>query len=163
MITRSVLRYARISPRKIRPVIQLVKGKKPDEAIAILFSVKKKASVYLIELIKSAVVNAQRIPGIELSDLRVSRIVADGGPQMKRFRAGSMGRAGQIRKRTSHITVELDSATSVVSEMGKHAQSIQPHKDKTIAKTDKTTRTAAVKKVKTKESVKPTSAKKGKE
>jgi large subunit ribosomal protein L22 len=111
MVTRAVLRYARISPRKVRPVVPLVKGKRPEEAIAILFSVKKKASQLLIDLLRSALANAKRMQGVDMSALYVSRIVADGGPQMKRFRAASMGRAGMIRKRTSHITVELDRIT----------------------------------------------------
>jgi large subunit ribosomal protein L22 len=108
MITRAVLRYVRISPRKVRVVIPLVKGKNPEEAVAVLFSVKKKASAYLIDLLRSAIANAKRIQGVDAGSLYISKLIADGGPQMKRFRAASMGRAGMIRKRTSHITVELD-------------------------------------------------------
>lgn len=108
MIAKATLRYIRISPRKVRQVIPLVKGKKAEEAVAMLFSVKKKASEYLIDLIESALANARRIQGVDSTNLVISRLVADGGPQLKRFRAASMGRAGMIRKRTSHITVELD-------------------------------------------------------
>ncbi len=111
MIAKATLRYVRISPRKVRPVIPLVKGKRAQDAIAILYSVKKKASQYLIDLIESAMANSKRLPGIDVANLFVSNIIANGGPQMKRFRAASMGRAGTIRKRTSHITVELDEIT----------------------------------------------------
>ena len=132
MITRAVLRYVRISPRKVRPVIALVKGKSPEEAISILFSVKKKASQYLIDLLKSAMANARRIQGIDVTDLYISNLIANGGPQMKRFRAASMGRASTIRKRTSHITVELDHRTVKAEEpktalkAGSKQQAAQP-------------------------------------
>jgi large subunit ribosomal protein L22 len=108
MITRAETRYARLTPRKFRQIIPLVKGKNPEDAILILMTVKKKASVYAIELLKSAIGNAKRIQGIDLNNLCISKMIANCGPQLKRFRAGSMGRAGQIRKRTSHIIVELD-------------------------------------------------------
>jgi len=132
MVTRAVLRYVRISPRKVRPVIPLVKGKNPKEAIAILFSVKKKASLYLIDLLNSAIANAKRIQGIDIDNLYISNLIASGGPQMKRFRAASMGRASTIRKRTSHITVELDQRTVKAEEpktalkAGSKQQAAQP-------------------------------------
>lgn len=110
MITRAVLRYVRITPRKFRQIIPLVKGKRPEEAIAILMGVKKGASKYGIDVINSAINNARRKQGVDVSELRISNFVANGGPILKRFRAGSMGRASQIKKRTSHITVELDLA-----------------------------------------------------
>ena len=162
------MRYVRISPRKVRPVIPLVKGKGPEEAIAILFSVKKKASQYLIDLIKSAVANAKRMQGIDVSSLCVSNIIASGGPQMKRFRAASMGRASQIRKRTSHITVELDylAARAGRPEASAPAKTEQaaPGKQKADVKAPKGgSASAAEKKQKTKEPAKPESGKKGKE
>lgn len=109
MISRAVLRYIRLSPRKFRLVIPLVKGKRAEEAMAILAAVKKKASEYGIELLKSAIANAKRkVQGIDTSTLYISRLVADPGPMLKRYRAASMGRAGSIHKHTSHITIELD-------------------------------------------------------
>jgi len=166
MITRAVLRYVRISPRKVRPVFPLIKGKKPDEAIAILFSVKKKASMYLIELLKSAMANAGRIQGVDVDDLYISSLVANGGPQMKRFRAASMGRAGMIRKRTSHITVELDKMTIKAPEVKEtaHATHATHAKTKADPKTNKAEAAPrATKKSKIKEPAKPDSGKKGKE
>ncbi|MDP3804464.1 MAG: 50S ribosomal protein L22, partial [Candidatus Omnitrophota bacterium] len=95
-----------------RLIIPLVKGKNPEAAIAILASVKKNAARYCEDLIQSAVANARRIRGIDVSSLYISKLTADGGPMLKRFRAASMGRASQIKKRTSHITLELDQLQS---------------------------------------------------
>lgn len=108
MISRAQGRYIRLTPRKFRQVIPLVKGMKAEDAISILMGVKKKASTYAIELLKSAIANAKRVQGVDAANLYISRMVANGGPQLKRFRAASMGRAAMVRKRTSHIIVELD-------------------------------------------------------
>jgi len=108
MIISAKLRYIRITPRKFRLIIPLVKGKNPDQAIAILAGVKKGAARYCEDLIQSALANAKRIQGLDASSLYISKLTADGGPMLKRFRAASMGRASQIKKRTSHITLELD-------------------------------------------------------
>jgi large subunit ribosomal protein L22 len=121
MITRAETRYARLTPRKFRQIIPLVTGKNPEDAIIILMTVKKKASVYAIELLKSAVANARRMQGVDMDNIVISRMYANCGPQLKRFRAGSMGRAGQIRKRTSHIIVELDESTRKITPNVKEA------------------------------------------
>jgi large subunit ribosomal protein L22 len=85
-----------------------VKGRRAEEAIAILSSMKQKAASYGVDLIKHAVANTKKMQGVDVADLYISKLIADGGPQLKRFRAASMGRASPIRKRTSHLTVELD-------------------------------------------------------
>ncbi|MDD5436790.1 MAG: 50S ribosomal protein L22 [Candidatus Omnitrophica bacterium] len=108
MVTRAVLRYLRITPRKFRLIVPLVKGKRPEEAIAILTGVKKNASKYGIDLINSALNNVKRMQGVETADLYISNFIVNGGPMLKRFRAASMGRASLIKKRTSHVTIELD-------------------------------------------------------
>lgn len=109
MVSKAILRYTRLSPRKFRLVIPLVKGKRAEEAIAILSAVKKRASGYAIDMLKSAIANAKRnVQGIDTSTLYISKMVADPGPMLKRFRAASMGRASSIHKHTSHLTVELD-------------------------------------------------------
>lgn len=109
MVSKAILRYIRISPRKYRLIIPLVKGKRAEEAIAILSAVKKRGSFYGIELLKSAIANAKRkVQGIDTSTLYISKMVADPGPMLKRFRAASMGRASMIHKHTSHLTLELD-------------------------------------------------------
>ncbi len=109
MVSKAILRYTRLSPRKFRLIIPLVKGKPAEEAIAILTAVKKKASGIGIDLLKSAIANARvKNQGIDTSTLYISKMVADPGPMLKRFRAASMGRASMIHKHTSHLTVELD-------------------------------------------------------
>lgn len=109
MISKAILRYIRITPRKFRLIIPLVQGKNPEHAIAILMTVKRGASKYAIDLLNSAIANAKRKDqGLDVSTLYISKMTADCGPTLKRFRAGSMGRASTIRKRTSHLTVELD-------------------------------------------------------
>ena len=109
MIAKAQAIYIRITPRKFRQIVPLIKGRRAEEAIAVLMSVKKRASGYAIELLKSAVANAKRShEGIDVSNLYVSKVIANCGPSLKRFRAASMGRASPIIKRTSHLLVELD-------------------------------------------------------
>jgi len=110
MITRALERYIRISPKKLRPVTDLIRMKKADEAIAILVNTNKKGAVLLRSVVESAVNNARRLPEKDFAeeDLFISKILVNMGPVLKRYRAMSMGRAGLIRKRTSHVLVELD-------------------------------------------------------
>lgn len=108
MVTRVVARYIRITPRKFRQIIPFIKGKNPELALAILMNVNKKAAQCGIEVLKSAIANVKRIPGIDPSTVYISKVVADCGPSLKRFRAASMGRASMIKKRTSHITMEIE-------------------------------------------------------
>ena len=126
MVTRAVLKYVRITPRKFRLIIPFIKGKNPEEALAILASVKKKASVYGIELLKSVIAAAKRKQGVNVADLYISKLVADPGPMLKRFRAASMGRASMIKKRTSHLTLELDEIKRPVQEAAHHKAPQKP-------------------------------------
>ena len=91
----------RISPRKTRLVADYIRGKNVDEALAILSNVNKKACVYIEELLRSALSNAKRNPEIKDDDLYISKLVVDEGPMLKRYRAGSMGRAMMRSKRPS--------------------------------------------------------------
>ena len=108
MISKAVIKYARISPRKVRMCISLIRGRYADEALAMLKNTNKRASAVLIKLLNSAIANAKRLPNIKEQDLYVSKVFADGGTMLKRFKAQAMGRASMIRRRTSHITLELD-------------------------------------------------------
>ena len=110
MVTRALEKYIRISPKKLRPVAELIRKKKVDEAIYILLGTNKKGASVLKNVIESALANAKRIPekGFTAENLLISRVNVDGGPFLKRYRAMSMGRAGLIRKRTSHVLVELE-------------------------------------------------------
>lgn len=167
MIAKATLRYVRISPRKVRQVIPLIKGKRAEDAVAVLFSVKKRASEYLIDLIESAMANARRMQGVDVANLYVSNLIANGGPQLKRFRAASMGRAGMIRKRTSHITVELDTLAGKETPAGKAAGTQGAEQKKTgqrrAAKTKAAESAKQAKKPRAKEAPKADSGKKNKE
>ncbi|MCS7180929.1 MAG: 50S ribosomal protein L22 [bacterium] len=98
-------KYVRISPRKLRMIIELVKGKDIEEALGILKNVRKKGARILEKVIKSAHNNGKNKGG----DINwvIKNIKVDGGPMLKRYRAATMGRAVMIRRRTSHITVIL--------------------------------------------------------
>ena len=108
MEVKAKLRYLRISPRKVRLVVDLVRGKKVDEALHILSFTRKKASRPVAKLIRSAVANADQRGDVDVDNLYIKRIHVDPGPTFKRYRARAMGRVGRILKRTSHITVVLD-------------------------------------------------------
>lgn len=108
MISKASSKFVRISPRKVRYVIDMIREKNVPEAQAVLNGSPRRAGELLRKLLNQAVDAAKRNSQVEAKDLFISRVTADGGPTMKRFRAMSMGRAGVIRKRTSHIHLELD-------------------------------------------------------
>ncbi len=108
MISKSKATFVRIAPRKVRYVIDLIRSKSVSEAQAILSGSPRRASGIIQKLLDQALDAAQRNSQIGAKDLLVSKVLADGGPTMKRFRAATMGRANQIKKRTSHIQLELD-------------------------------------------------------
>ena len=109
-IARAELRHARISSRKVKIVIDLIRGKKVNEAIAILKYTNKAAAPIVEKLVKSAMANATTNHGMDESKLYISEIYANQGPTMKRIMPRARGRANRIRKRTSHITVVLKEA-----------------------------------------------------
>ena len=106
---RAIVRYLKISPRKVRLVINAIRRKPAAQAQSILMGLNKKAARLVEKGLKSAVANAKG-KGFEESRLVVSEIKADGGPVMKRFMSRSMGRADQILKRTTHLTITLQEA-----------------------------------------------------
>ena len=108
MVTRAILRYVRMSPRKVRQVIDLVRGKDVAFAEAVLSNLNKRPAQHVLKLLKSAVANAEHNAGLKGVPLVISKITADGGPVWKRYRAAPFGRANTIRRRTSHITIELE-------------------------------------------------------
>lgn len=110
MITRALEKYLRISPKKLKPIAKLVNRKTVEGAIYILVNTNKKGALILKKVIESALSNAKRIPEKKFTEenLYISRIIVNPGPALKRYRAMSMGRAGLIKKRTSHVLVELD-------------------------------------------------------
>ena len=101
------LSYARISSRKVKTVIDLIRNKNAGEALAILKLTPKAASELVEKLLKSAIANAENNHGMDVEKLYVAEIFANQGPTLKRVRPRAQGRAFRIRKRTSHITVVL--------------------------------------------------------
>ena len=100
--------HVRIAPRKVRVVIDLIRGKSVGEAIGILRNTPKAASPVVEKLLKSAIANAENNNGMNADNLYVAACYADKGPTMKRIQPRAQGRAYRIEKRTSHITVVLD-------------------------------------------------------
>ena len=108
MISKASMNFVRISPRKVRYVIDMIRTKKVREAQAILSGSPRRAGEIIKKLLDAAVDAAEKNSQADVNNLFVSKVLADGGPSMRRFRAASMGRASIIRKRTSHIYLELD-------------------------------------------------------
>jgi len=109
MQSRAVAKYVRISPRKARIVIDLIRGKSVEEARTILQFSTRNAAEPIEKVLNSAVANAEnKDDGISADMLYVSAAFADEGPTLKRIRAGAKGMAKRINKRTCHITIELD-------------------------------------------------------
>jgi large subunit ribosomal protein L22 len=96
-----------MSPTKIRPVLDLVRGKDLEEALTILKFTPGKGTEFVEKLVQSAAANAENNHEMDVSKLYVAEIYANQGPTMKRWRAGAQGRAGRILKRSSHISVVL--------------------------------------------------------
>ncbi|GAB6085493.1 50S ribosomal protein L22 [Alkaliphilus crotonatoxidans] len=105
MEARAIARFVRIAPRKAQQVVDIVRGKQVDEALAILKFTPKAAAPIVYKLIQSAAANAENNNNMDREKLFVAEIYANQGPTMKRFRPRAQGRATTIRKRTSHIGV----------------------------------------------------------
>jgi len=108
METSAAAKFVRISPRKIRLIMDQVRGKRVEEALNMLSFAPQKGARILKKLINSAVANAEQNSGVDVDALFVKRVYADEGPTLKRFRPRAQGRATKIRKRSSHLTVVLD-------------------------------------------------------
>ena len=107
MEAKAVAKYVRMSPTKIAPITDLVRGKDLQEALTILKFTPGKASELVEKVVQSAAANAENNHDMDPSKLYVAEIYANKGPTMKRWRAGAQGRAGKILKRSSHIGVTL--------------------------------------------------------
>ena len=103
----AVSRYVPMSPRKIRLVLDRVRGKGATEALAVLRFMPQRAALSVSKLIRSAASNAEDRYGLGLDELYIARIQADEGSRMKRYRVGARARMKPILKRSSHITVVL--------------------------------------------------------
>jgi large subunit ribosomal protein L22 len=105
MSAKANVKHIRIAPRKVRLVIDLIRGKKVGEAISILRHTPKAASPIIEKLLNSAIANAEHNFSMNAENLIISEAFVDQGPTIKRFRPRAMGRASRINKRTSHITL----------------------------------------------------------
>ncbi|MDY0163624.1 50S ribosomal protein L22 [Desulfobotulus sp.] len=111
MEVKAVTRYARISPQKVRMIIDAVKGKPVDAGMNVLRFMPQKAAGILGKTLKSAVANADQ-QEIDVDSLYVKNVYVDQGPSLKRFRPRARGRGSRILKRTSHITVIVAEKTA---------------------------------------------------
>jgi len=101
-------RQVKVSPSKVRPVLDLVRGKKVEEALAILKFMPMPSAQLVAKTIKSASANAENNYQVALDSLRITKIFADKGQTLKRFRPRARGRASPILKRRAHITVVVE-------------------------------------------------------
>ena len=106
---RATARFVRVTPMKARRVLDTVRGKSVAEALALLEYAPQSASEPVFKLVTSAAANAENNFGLDPRTLVISQAWADEGPTMKRFRPRAQGRAFHVRKRTSHITVVVES------------------------------------------------------
>ena len=107
MEVRAIAKNTGISPRKVRPFVDMVRGRNVDDALNILGFASSPTARVVAKVIKSAAANAEHGFQISPADLKIVRIVADEAPTLKRFRARSRGRVSPILKRSSHITVTV--------------------------------------------------------
>ena len=101
---RATAKYIRISPRKVRLVVDAVRGKRVSDALAALRFMPQKSAREVYKVIRSAAANAENNYGLDPDDLYVRRIYADEGPTLKRYRPRAYGRVSPLLKRSSHIT-----------------------------------------------------------
>ena len=110
---KAIARTVRIAPRKVRLVVDLIRGKQVGDAVAILRHTPKAASPVVEKVLKSAVANAEHNYELDINNLVVSEVFVDEGPTLKRFRPRAQGRASAINKRTSHITIVVSEKKEV--------------------------------------------------
>ena len=102
------LRFARVSAQKARLVVDMVRGKDVNEALKILTFTKKKTGYLVKKLLQSAVANATQKQTVDPDNLYVKYIMVDQGPSLKRFTPRAQGRATEIKKKMSHMTIVVD-------------------------------------------------------
>ena len=113
----ATLKYLKASPQKVRLIVDLVRGKKVEEALQILRFTRKGAAKDLEKLVRSAVANAEnKEAGADVDDLVVSKIYVNEGPREKRVQPAPMGRAYRIQKRKAHVTVHVSDEVKAVNE-----------------------------------------------
>jgi large subunit ribosomal protein L22 len=108
MTTSATLKFTHLAPQKMRLVADQIRGLPVDRALNILTFSNKKAAAVIKKVLESAIANAEHNDGSDIDELKVKSIVVNQGPTMKRLRPRARGRADQILKRSSHLTVTVD-------------------------------------------------------
>ena len=119
---KAIARYVRVSPTKARRVVDLVRGRPAQEALDILSFAPQAASADVYKVVRSAVANAENNHGLDPSTLFIGEAYVDEGPTLKRIRPRAQGRAYRIRKRTSHITVVVESVAPTEDARNRRAR-----------------------------------------
>ncbi|HSP38084.1 MAG TPA: 50S ribosomal protein L22 [Frankiaceae bacterium] len=117
-MARASARYLRVSPRKARRIIDIVRGTKVTQALDVLRFDEHAASEDVYKVVASAVANAEHNQRLDRESLWISEAFVDEGPTLKRFRPRAQGRAYRIRKRTSHVTVVVESRSGAGTAAG---------------------------------------------
>lgn len=136
MITKASAKYIRISTRKTRKVMDLVRGMPVVKAEALLNTLSKRPCLYIKRVLMSAVDSADKRFHVPASNLYISLIKADQGPLIKRFRAASMGRATEILHRTTHIILELDKIKVPEKKVAAETEKLEKKTSKRKPKSD---------------------------
>ena len=108
MVSKAIHKYMRISPKKVRLILDLIRKKNVEDAFTILNATRKRSSPLVAQLLKSAVANASEKGHSDTENLYVKKAVANPGPVLKRFRPRAMGRATSRKRRMTHVTIELE-------------------------------------------------------
>lgn len=136
MQTTAILRSLRIAPRKVRLVVDLIRGMKVQDAINQLNFSKKVSATAVLKLLKSAIANAKHNHGMTEESLFIKTAFVDGGKTLHRSTPRAMGRATPIRKRTAHITLVLEGEGSGKKEAVKHTEKIEKAEEKEVKATE---------------------------
>jgi large subunit ribosomal protein L22 len=108
METQAITRFVRLSPRKVRLVVDLIRGKSVEDALNVLKFTPKRSAAVVAKTLRSAVANAENTQSVDVDRLYVKRAMVDEGGMWKRFMPRAMGRATRVRKRLSHIKIVVD-------------------------------------------------------
>jgi len=130
MQVKAKLNYLRIAPRKVRIATHMVRGKKVEEAKLLLRFSLKKSTKALEKLLDSAIANAKNDFDLASENLKIAEITVDEGPKLKRWRPRSRGRALQIQKKTSHITIVLEDVKPENVEQNKKTKKLVKKEEK---------------------------------
>jgi large subunit ribosomal protein L22 len=112
MEVQALTRYARMSPKKVREVARTIQGRKAPEAVEYLTLIPRKSARLLVKTLKSAIANAENNANLAADTLTIKSAIVDGGPVLKRFKAGARGTAMPRRKKMAHILIVLSDGVS---------------------------------------------------